>query len=538
MAQIIQVCSKLIILFIVLFNFRIVKSDINKPSYYGSFLSWNHAKKNSDLDNLKKFLYEIDLEHIDKNFYEEILFQSVIFDDWKNSRLISEKILLKNRNNILANFYMTVDQFLASEYSENYLDNIKFKEFESNFIRATNIWLSFKNKSDLDIELDCIPIICLHTALFYKNKKNKEKSEKYFEKIEVENFASFRIKEILLLNAIEKKKNDEIFKKNEELKKLKINFQNYDINYLKNNKFLFNPIYSQSDGIAEALYNISSWYYSKDLNMYAAFFGKLSLRLRPDFNAMRLLLAGILNDLEFDNIALRYLNDVDEKSLYFYKIFKMRLAFLEKLEKNKIFIDELMEFTNRFPEEFEMKRILGDKYRKLKNYEKAIAVYSQIIENDKLGGISNILYSRGISYEQNKDWKKAEQDFKRSLDLNPNDPYVINYLAYSWLDRKINVNKALELLKKAVELEPSDGYIRDSLGWAYFLSKKFEESVYHLEKAVVMLPNDATLNDHLGDAYWMSNRKSEALSQWKKVLVLDPNYKDKEFINIKINKGL
>ena len=538
MAQIIQVCNKLLILFIVLLNFGIVKSDTKQPNYYGSFLSWNHAKQKSDSDKLKKFLNEIDLEQIDNNFYEEILFQSVIFDDWKNSRLISEKILLKNRNNILANFYMTIDQFLASESSENYLDNIKLKEFDSNFIRATNIWLSFKKKSDLDIESDCIPIICLHTALFYKNKKNKEKSEKYFEKIEVENFASFRLKEILLLNAIDKNNHDEVFKKNEELKKLKINFQNYDVNYLKKNKFLFNPIYSQSDGIAEALYNISSWYYSNDLNMYAAFFGKLSIRLRPDFNAMKLLLAGILNDLEFDNIALQNLHNVDEKNLYFYKIFKMRLAFLEKLEKNKIFIDELKEFTNRFPEEFEMKRILGDKYRKLKNYEKAIAVYSQILENDKLEGIPNILYSRGISYEQNKDWKKAEQDFKRSLDLNPNDPYVMNYLAYSWLDRKINVNKALELLKKAVELEPSDGYIRDSLGWAYFLSKKFEESVYHLEKAVVMLPNDATLNDHLGDAYWMSNRKSEALSQWKKVLVLDPNYKDKKFINIKINKGL
>ena len=172
------------------------------------------------------------------------------------------------------------------------------------------------------------------------------------------------------------------------------------------------------------------------------------------------------------------------------------------------------------------------------NYEKAITVYSQLIENDKLEGTSNILYSRGISYEQIKDWKRAEIDFKKSLELNPNDPYVMNYLAYSWLDRKINVKMALELLKKAVDLEPSDGYIRDSLGWAYFLSKKFEESVYHLEKAVVMLPNDATLNDHLGDAYWMSDRKSEALSQWKKVLVIDPDYKDKNLVNKKLNKGL
>ena len=538
MAQIIQVCNKLLVLFIILFNFKIAKSEVKKPSYYGSFLSWNHAKQNSDSRNLKKFLYEIDLDQIDKNFYEEILFQSVIFGDWKNSRLISEKILIKDVNNTLANFYMTVEKFLRLESSENYLDNIKLKEFDFNFIRAINIWLGYKDKNELNIETECVPIICLHTALFYKNKKNKKKSDKYFKKIEIENFASFRLKEILLLNAIEKKNHNEALKKNEELKKLKINFQNYDIAYLKNHKSLFNPINSQSDGVAEVLYNISSWYYSNNLNMYAAFFGKLSLRLRSDFNAMRLLHAGILNDLEFDNIALLNLHDVDEKNIYFYKIFKMRLAFLEKLEKNKIFIDELKEFTNKFPKEFEMKRILGDKYRKLKNYEKAIAVYSQLIDNDKLGEASNILYSRGISYEQIKDWKRAEQDLRRSLDLNPDDPYVMNYLAYSWLDRKKNVNKALELLKKAVDLEPSDGYIRDSLGWAYFLSKKFAESVYHLEKAVVMLPNDATLNDHLGDAYWMSNRKSEALSQWKKVLVLDPDYKDKNLVKKKINKGL
>ena len=112
MAQIIQVCNKLLVLFIILFNFKIVKSEVKKPSDYGNFLSWNHAKQNSDSRNLKKFLYEIDLNQIDKNFYEEILLQSVIFGDWKNSRLISEKILVKDINNTLANFYMTVENFL------------------------------------------------------------------------------------------------------------------------------------------------------------------------------------------------------------------------------------------------------------------------------------------------------------------------------------------------------------------------------------------------------------------------------------------
>ena len=200
MAQIIQVCNKLLVFFIILFKFEIVKSEVKKYSYYGSFLSWNYAKQNSDSYNLKKFLYEIDLDQIDKNFYEEILLQSVIFGDWNNSRLISEKILLKDENNILANFYMAVEKFLKSESPENYLNNIKLKEFDSNFIRAVNIWLVYKDTDELNIETECIPIICLHTALFYKNKKNKEKSDKYFKKIETENFASFRLKEILLLN--------------------------------------------------------------------------------------------------------------------------------------------------------------------------------------------------------------------------------------------------------------------------------------------------------------------------------------------------
>ena len=115
MAQIIQVCKNFLVLFIIIFNFGIVKSEVKKVSYYGGFLSWNHAKQNKDSANLKKFLYKIDLDNIDETFYEEILLQSVIFSDWNNSRLISEKILLIDKNNVIANFYMMVDQFLESE---------------------------------------------------------------------------------------------------------------------------------------------------------------------------------------------------------------------------------------------------------------------------------------------------------------------------------------------------------------------------------------------------------------------------------------
>ena len=174
----------------------------------------------------------------------------------------------------------------------------------------------------------------------------------------------------------------------------------------------------------------------------------------------------------------------------------------------------------------------------MEKYEKAIKIYSEIINNKSLPANWNIFYSRGISYERMNDWNKAEKDLKEAMRLNPDDPYILNYLAYSWLDRNKNVEKALSLLKKAVEIEPDDAYIIDSLGWAFFLSDQTDKSIFFLEKAVSILPDDATLNDHLGDAYWKAGRQSEAKSQWKRVLILDPQFKKKNIINSKIKNGL
>ena len=111
-------------------------------------------------------------------------------------------------------------------------------------------------------------------------------------------------------------------------------------------------------------------------------------------------------------------------------------------------------------------------------------------------------------------------------------------MAYSWLDRNLNLDKAVKLLEKAVKLEPNDGYIIDSLGWAFYLTGLIDKSIFYLEKAVSMMPNDATLNDHLGDAYWKSGRRKEASSQWKRVLIIEPNFKNKEKILEKLELGI
>ena len=208
---------------------------------------------------------------------------------------------------------------------------------------------------------------------------------------------------------------------------------------------------------------------------------------------------------------------------------------LKKQKELKILLEELL---NNYPKNWELKILLADIYRTDKNYSESIDLYSEIIDGVETKNKWSIFYSRGIAFERLDNWKKAEEDLKMAMKLQPNDPYIINYLAYSWLDRNMNIDKALNLLEKAVELEPSDGYILDSLGWAYFLSNSFEQSVYFLEKAVSFLPNDPTLNDHLGDAYWKSGRYDEAQSQWKRVLIIDPDFKTKKYCRKKIESGI
>ena len=184
---------------------------------------------------------------------------------------------------------------------------------------------------------------------------------------------------------------------------------------MANNKQLLNPINNAKDGLAEVFYNISSWYFSNDLYKYSIFFGKLSTRLRQNFNSMKILLAGSLSQMNLEQLGLQELDKLNYKNIYYLKMFKMRLAFLEKLGKTDLFIDEIISFTSRFPNEIEMKLLLADKYRQTKKYEQAIKIYTQVVEQKSSLNKSNILYSRGISYERLNRWNSAEKDFKTSF---------------------------------------------------------------------------------------------------------------------------
>lgn len=170
------------------------------------------------------------------------------------------------------------------------------------------------------------------------------------------------------------------------------------------------------------------------------------------------------------------------------------------------------------------------------NYDKAVEVLGPNPDKNQWP----VFFQRGIAYERLKEWDKAEPNFKKALELNPNQAQVLNYLGYSWVDRNTNLQEGLEMIKKAVELKPDDGYIVDSLGWAYFRLGRFDEAVTELERAVQLKAGDATINDHLGDAYWRVGRKLEATFQWRQALAFkaDPELNLTETIQHKLEHGL
>jgi len=183
---------------------------------------------------------------------------------------------------------------------------------------------------------------------------------------------------------------------------------------------------------------------------------------------------------------------------------------------------------------------LGSIMRSHKRYAEAVEYYSRAIALIKAPQQRHwhYWYARGTCYERMKRWPPAEADLKRALQLSPDEPLILNYLGYSWIDQNRNLKQGLAMIQKAVGKRPNDGFIVDSLGWAYYRLGNYKEAVKHLERAVELKPEDPTLNDHLGDALWRVGRKREARFQWDQALTLKPEPEEAEKIAEKLLKGL
>jgi tetratricopeptide (TPR) repeat protein len=293
-------------------------------------------------------------------------------------------------------------------------------------------------------------------------------------------------------------------------------------------------------GAAEALHSVGVAMAREGSIDTAAVFLQMAMYLDPDSDVIDLVYGQLLDSVFQHEAANRLYERVADGSPMKPMAVVRVAENLDHLGDRPTALKQLAQIVAANPTDSDALSSLGDMLRMDKQYAEAAKAYSRILDlapGDRPGDW-RFYYVRGISYERNKEWAKAEPDFKRALELNPDQPQVLNYLGYSWVDQGLNLRPALDMIQKAVDASPSDGYIVDSLGWAYYRLGQFADAVKYLEEAVQMRPADPEINDHLGDAYWKAGRQLEARFQWNIAAAVDADGLVKARATRKLAEGL
>jgi tetratricopeptide (TPR) repeat protein len=300
-------------------------------------------------------------------------------------------------------------------------------------------------------------------------------------------------------------------------------------------------IASAADGLAEAVFDLASVLNQAETVDLALVYDRFALALQPNFRLAQLLLADILSTQDKPEQSLAVLDQVPANSPYSWSARLRTAADLDTLDRADEAIAQLRKMALEAPKTIGADVQLGDLLRNKKRFEEAAAAYNEAIERAAAAGLADrwaLFYDRGVSYERAGQWKKAEIDLEHALELKPDQPLILNYLGYSWIDKGEKLDQGLKMIEKAVELRPEDGYIVDSLGWAHYRMGDYTGAVEYLERAVELVPSDPTINDHLGDAYWRTGRQTEARFQWKRALQFGPDKDEVQKIEAKVDQGL
>lgn len=305
-------------------------------------------------------------------------------------------------------------------------------------------------------------------------------------------------------------------------------------------KLAFTAVRTPSEGIAEVFYTVAEALSGEFADIATLYYARLAQALRPEDTDAQILTAEILEKLGRLDLAQDVYAGISEGS---HQYFTAAIGTAEALRSSGDLGAAVVQLTALLPAYSDRPILLitlGDVYRQMKNYEKAIDAYTGAI--DLMGQDDPQLwytyYVRGISYERTKQWSLSEADFRSSLELQPNQPQVLNDLGYSLVERREKLDEALNMIQRAVSVRPSNGYIVDSLGWVLYRLGRFEEAVEPMERAAELMATDPIVNDHLGDVYWMVGRYHEARFQWHRALSFDPDEVDADRIRRKLDLGL
>jgi len=309
---------------------------------------------------------------------------------------------------------------------------------------------------------------------------------------------------------------------------------------VESGKLVTSLVETPAHGLAESLFSLATALPRDRASNMILLYTRLACMFKPNFPLAKILIGDILMSRQRFEDAVENYSKVNPGSGYSWTA-QLRTAdalYEEgRLDEAQVLLEEMGRLR---PHRLDALLRLGNFLRFKERYSEAVKVYDRMFARLKIPKKQNwnLYYARGIALERSKNWDRAEKDFLKALELNPNQPYVQNYLGYSWVEKRKNLGRARELIEKAVAQRRNDGYIVDSMGWVLYRLGEFDKAVPHLERAVQIRPHDPIINNHLGDAYWRVGRKQEARFQWRRALSFKPEKEERGKIVIKIQTGL
>jgi tetratricopeptide (TPR) repeat protein len=297
---------------------------------------------------------------------------------------------------------------------------------------------------------------------------------------------------------------------------------------------------SAQAGAAEALYGLGASIGRRGGEDLALAYLQLALYLEPTHVMALLSLADLYESVKKPDLAIKIYDRVPSNSPLSRNAEIQMAEDLDALDRPDEAKKGLEHLISDHPKDTEALLALGNIQRGRKEFADCGDTYSKAIDTvpqpDKANWV--MFYFRGICYERSHQWPSAEADMKKALELYPDQPLVLNYLGYSWVDQGVHLDEGMDMIRRAVEQRPDDGYIVDSLGWAYYRTGNYDEAVKNLERAVELKPDDPTINDHLGDAYWRVGRILEAHYQWAQAKDFNPEKDELDKLEQKLKDGL
>lgn len=302
----------------------------------------------------------------------------------------------------------------------------------------------------------------------------------------------------------------------------------------------FDSVRSAKDGLAEVFFTMANALSGEAAIGYTYLHARIAMYLNPRHHDAVLLSAGLLesqgqHDFAAETFALIPADDPA------YSIAEIgRADSLFRADRKDEAVAALQALATTHGKFFIVQSALGDALRRTERFAECVTAYDAAealvpkIEERHWA----LFYSRGVCHERQLQWDPAEADFREALKLYPDQPQVLNYLGYSFVDRGVNLDEALGMIERAVAAEPESGYIVDSLAWAFFRLGRYEEALAPMERASLLEPVDPVVTDHLGDVYWAVGRVREAEFQWRRALSLNPTEKDAARIRQKLELGL